>query len=413
MKQWTIWALPAALFLIIFSMLVFSAGSATWPESPSFLNMPYFLLIIAILLGVAFSQSRVTFVSLLLLSVVFAANRALSVDPQGRGPAVVLLATIYVPLLVVIFRHLREVSVFTAKGAGRSVLILSSAIMILLLPEVEFFRKGISESGSVLINPLPGALRIPGIGLLTFGIAIPLLLLKREHENIRTGPAMAFSLLFVIAGLNFRSALWTVQEAQSVLLAFESGAALVLIWHVLENLWFDAYRDELTELPGRRSMKQHLAQLEQSYSIAILDIDHFKLINDKYGHDTGDQVLRFIATHLRDIPIGKSYRYGGEEFVIVSERDSYDDTVAGLDELRRRIADRQFMLRAGRRPRRKPVRHENPHEAAPAESIEITVSIGVARWSDKHATTQEVFGAADKALYSAKNEGRNCLRNAS
>lgn len=410
MKNWTVWALPIALFLLIFGLLVFLPGVGSLPQSPSFRNMPYVLLLIAILLGIAFSQSRVAIIGLLLLSVVFATNRSFSGGPQVRGPAVVLLAVIYIPMLTVIFRHVREPGIFTPKGLGSVVLVLSSAVMIMVLPEIDFFRRGILESEMSMLNPRPGPLRIPGIGILTFCSAIPLLLIRREHENQRIGPAFAFMLLFMLAGLNYRSSLWTGHEGRAVFLAFTSGAALLLVWYVLENSWFDAYVDELTELLGRRSMKQHLARLYERYSIAILDIDRFKDINDKYGHNTGDQVLRFIAAHLKDSQVGKPYRYGGEEFVIVFERSSFEEATAELEELRRRIADRKFVLRSKHRPRRKPAHSPRHASGQPSESIGITVSIGVAQWSEKLSTAHDVLVAADKALYRAKDEGRNCLR---
>lgn len=411
MKKWTTWAPPIALFCLIFLLLVLCPGVQDWPESSAFRNMPYILLGVAVLLGAAFSQSRVAFMGLLLVSAVFAANRAFSAkDVESQCAAVVLLSAIYVPMLAVIFRHLHELGVFTAKGLGRGLLVLSSAFMIVVLPEIEFFRRGISGADPRLLNPPPGLLRMPGIGLLAFGIGIPIMLFKREHENPRVGFALAFSLLMVFAALNFRSSLWPGRQAQAVFLAFTSGAALILIWYVLENSWHEAYMDELTELPGRRSMKQHFARLEEAYSVAVLDVDHFKAINDKYGHSTGDQVLRFIAAHLKENEVGKPYRYGGEEFVIVAEDASFEETVARLENLRRTIGGGKFMLRSRHRPRRKPDHPAHRREEKNVEGISVTVSIGVAQWTSRHPTPPEVLGAADKALYRAKEEGRNCVR---
>lgn len=410
MKTWTIWAPPLALFSLVSLLLLFCPGVQDWPRSPFFQSLPYILLAVAILLGIAFSQGRVVFISVILVAVVFAVGRAFSTDIRQRGAPVVLLAAIYVPMLSAILRHLHEAGVFTPKGFGRGVLVLSSAFMVILLPEIDFFRTGISGSDMSFLNPHPGILRIPGIGLLAFCSCIPVLLLRREHENQRIGPAMAFCMLFVMAALNFRASLWTGLQAWSSFIVFASGSALVLIWHVLENSWHEAFMDELTELPGRRSMKHHFSRLDHTYSIAVLDIDHFKSINDKYGHNTGDQVLRFIASHLKDNTVGKPYRYGGEEFVIIAESGSFEQVVAGLEELRRKIAGRKFVLRSKHRPRKKPSRPAPGRSGEQQEGITVTVSIGAAECSDQWPLPSDVFGAADKALYRAKEDGRNCVK---
>ncbi len=372
--------------------------------------MPYILLSVAILLGMAFGQSRIAFVGFLLVAVVFAGGRAFGGDIQNRGSSVVLLAAIYVPMLTAILRYLHEAGICTAKGGGRGILVLSSALMIVLLPEMDFFAAGISASDLSLLNPPPGLLRIPGIGLVAFGIAIPVLLVRREHENPRIGPAMAFCLLFLAAALNCRSSLWTGHQGWAAFLAFTSGAAVVLVWNMLVNSWHEAYVDELTELPGRRSMKQHFARLDQTYSVAILDIDRFKSINDKFGHSTGDQVLRSIASRLKEHHTGKPYRFGGEEFVIVVEDTPFEDVVAGLEELRSKIADRPFVVRSRNRPGKKPTQPRPRGNSDHAERITVTVSIGVAECTGHNHVPQDVLGAADKALYRAKEEGRNCVR---
>ena len=207
------------------------------------------------------------------------------------------------------------------------------------------------------------------------------------------------------------------------MLSFMSGAAVTLAWAVMESSWRNAHMDELTNLPGRRSLKHHFGSLGSSYAVAVLDVDRFKKINDKYGHDTGDEVLRFIAGHLRKNTAGRAYRYGGEEFVIVSEGDAFDDTVSCLEELRKAICRDRFEIRGKGRWRRKLKQSacvfsgstqvaidQRPHPAPmnrATESITITVSIGVARSSHKYSSPSEVLEVADKALYQAKKDGRN------
>ena len=96
-----------------------------------------------------------------------------------------------------------------------------------------------------------------------------------------------------------------------------SAAVLVVLVGVLESMVALAYRDGLTGLPGRRGLNDKLRQLGRRYAIAMLDVDHFKRFNDRFGHRTGDDVLKMIAARMRQIPGGRAFRYGGEEFAVV------------------------------------------------------------------------------------------------
>jgi two-component system cell cycle response regulator len=159
-----------------------------------------------------------------------------------------------------------------------------------------------------------------------------------------------------------------------------------------------AITDALTGLHNRRYMESHLATLgEQAstrakpLSLMILDIDYFKSINDTYGHDAGDDVLREFAVRIRKSirGIDLACRYGGEEFVIVMPET--DVQVAGLiaERLRRSIASETFAVNKG------------------TKRIDVTISIGLATLDRKDEPVADVLKRADTALYRAKNDGRN------
>ena len=129
-------------------------------------------------------------------------------------------------------------------------------------------------------------------------------------------------------------------------------------------------------------------------AVAIADIDHFKLVNDTYGHLTGDAVLAGIARAmtalLRDYDI--SGRFGGEEFVIMLPQTSADEAKRIAERLREKLAEIIIPVAA----------------AAPADSpLRVTVSIGVATLDGSRLGLEEMLAAADAALYEAKNSGRN------
>jgi two-component system cell cycle response regulator len=159
-----------------------------------------------------------------------------------------------------------------------------------------------------------------------------------------------------------------------------------------------AITDALTGLFNRRYMENHLATLiEQAtargkpLSALMLDIDYFKAINDTYGHDAGDDVLRDFALRIkRSIRgIDLACRTGGEEFVIVMPETDMAVAAMVAERLRRRIAAEPFAVNQGQR------------------SIPVTLSIGIAALRGQDDNAAGLLKRADQALYRAKRDGRN------
>src|ERR1700726_596703 len=159
-----------------------------------------------------------------------------------------------------------------------------------------------------------------------------------------------------------------------------------------------AIPDGLTGLYNRRYMKTHPSTLvEQAsgrgkpLSLLVLDIDYFKAINDTFGHDAGDDVLREFAVRVKKSirGIDLACRYGGEEFVIVMPETDLHVAGPEAERLRRSIAGEPFAVNKGTR------------------RIEVTISIGLSTLELKGEPVADVLKRADTALYRAKNEGRN------
>lgn len=189
-----------------------------------------------------------------------------------------------------------------------------------------------------------------------------------------------------------------------------AAALLAVLVGMLESLLALAYRDALTGLPGRRSLNERLRRLGRRYAIAMMDVDHFKRFNDRYGHKTGDQVLKMIAARLRGVRSGQAYRYGGEEFAVVFAGRAAAAAEAELEQFRRELAAAPFVVR--REPRQKKAsRGRNSNSAARRHKTRVTASIGLALAGRDGRKPPEVLAAADKALYIAKQKGRNqtCL----
>lgn len=164
-----------------------------------------------------------------------------------------------------------------------------------------------------------------------------------------------------------------------------------------QRLKHQAETDELTSLLNRRAFQMlgepwlESAGSDRNAFLILLDIDHFKSINDRYGHATGDQVLVMVATallaHVRaDDLVG---RIGGEEFAVLIRAQDQETAVALAHRLRKGVED-IFM------------------QTAEGEKISVTSSFGVA--ANKHLTWRQFMAKADVALYDAKQAGRNCVR---
>jgi two-component system cell cycle response regulator len=155
--------------------------------------------------------------------------------------------------------------------------------------------------------------------------------------------------------------------------------------------------DPLTGLNNRRFLETHLAtMLDEAHrrrtplSLMIFDIDHFKKVNDTYGHSCGDEVLKGFADRLRKVVRGGDLlcRLGGEEFVIVMPNSSLEVAARVAERTRSAIQEEPFVIDAA------------------GQTISITVSIGVAgRGRDGDADS--LYRRADRALYRSKSEGRN------
>ena len=187
-----------------------------------------------------------------------------------------------------------------------------------------------------------------------------------------------------------------------------SQVMLMIAVAVAHEAYQMAFRDELTGLPGRRALNEHLQRLGRQYVIAMADVDHFKQFNDTHGHDVGDQVLRVVAGQLRKISGGgKAYRYGGEEFTLVFPGKTIEQCLPHLEVVRAAVEGYLLQLREqGQRPR-DDQQGRQKRRAKAAGSVSVTISIGVAQRQAAQLTTEAVLKAADQALYSAKGAGRN------
>ena len=353
------------------------------------------ILLAALGLSAQFNRSRMFFA----LATLFGSYVAmLALARMGAAlPRAVLGGglNLCLPLDILVFAVIPERGIFSRYGSIWFTLLGAQAAALWALTafpspmlaralDVQFVHLDFIR-GSGLTQP---SLLVISLGLLYLNDR---LLRRHEAEN-------AALFLALVAAL---PVLHATQLAVAAL--YLGAAALGCGYAVIQGSWTMAYLDELTGLPGRRALEEQMRQLGGRYAIAMVDVDHFKHFNDRYGHDVGDQVLRFVASRLRQpVLVGKPFRYGGEEFCLLYGGRNLAEVKDELEQVRADIEACRFDLRQGGR------RNEDttPGDGMP-DMLSITVSIGAAQHGEHLDEPWTVLKAADKALYDAKHAGRN------
>jgi len=398
---------------LIFPLLLF-IGAVVFLRSVSELSAPYQLLLNwlpivtfsgAIALSVYFNNARRFTGALLLLVMYLVIQSQLQMSVVApRALVIYSMLSIAVPLVgaLVLFMHEPALK-------GRKGMLLASVMPLLVVsgwivleyfpnPAAAFVREWMP------IHGLPGSmLSLAAIGSFALAIAAAFwLLVERDDEN---AAAILASLMFAMMTLAHLGR----PKISAILLGV---AGLSQIASLIRSSFDMAYRDELTGILGRRAFNDRLKVLGRRYTIAMLDVDHFKQFNDTYGHDVGDDVLKMVARQIGRVRGGgTAYRYGGEEFCVIFPGKDAEHCEAFLEEVRRNVERYKLALRdtkqreipdktaKQRRGRRKSGRDAN--------SVSVTISIGLAERDGKQAAPEDVIKAADAALYRAKKAGRN------
>ena len=356
---------------------------------------PFTVLAAALLLGWRFNRSRLVFAIALLALTEYVLLRGVD-TPRDR---IYFHATTFLlPINLALVALLPERGTLTPAGLLRWVLLAVQIVIVGFLARafpaqtLKFLTTRILPARFLAWTPV----QQPAIVAFLAILVLLIMAWMRERQSPVRG--YVYSLIAVFVGLSWRAA----GPGQEIWLA---TSGLILVVAVIEASYLMAYRDGLTELPGRRALNEALPRLSGQFSVAMVDVDHFKRFNDTYGHDAGDHVLRLVAARLAQAPGGATaYRYGGEEFALVYPGKGAEECLPHLEELRETVETSRFTMRRRFRPRAKPKMDKGRKTR---QAITITVSIGVAERNHRHASADQVVQAADKALYRAKEAGRN------
>lgn len=237
----------------------------------------------------------------------------------------------------------------------------------------------------------------------------------KNRENIIFANVLEDSTLISQNIVNVLDSNWVlkvfVDKNPKYVMFFIISSCSLFLWVIFVNLYLSfnkqkklnkklitgAFIDSLTKIPNRRSFEEHMEKIylkddKSIYSLAIFDLDYFKVINDTYGHIIGDCILKEFAeicqSSLRSNDV--FFRWGGEEFVLLMKGTSIKQGVDACERLRLLIESTHFVCEKG-------------------NEIKVTVSIGVTA-IDKNISASDNLKKSDIALYQAKTDGRNLVR---
>ena len=396
---------PVALLATgLWSMLTINQLPPAW--QPMLIEvLPLAALSVAMLLSIRFNRSRYSFL-LLFLALAWVAQT------QLRGQILPATESLLFAALIVngfVFSLLKDRSLFSIHGLLRvNILMLQAGAIWYLVTHAPALPMALQQhEWFTLPEALAMFVQLPDgviVAAMIINLAHVTLSLVRNSSIQATFFGCQLGLLGIASGYPHDAFVPFLVTSCGLMVAL----AIILDSHDM------AYRDELTALPSRRALNQALLSLGRRYTIAMLDIDHFKKFNDTHGHDVGDEVLQMVAAKIARIGGGgKPFRYGGEEFTVVFPGKTPEQAQAQLEALRATIENYRMVVRQDQRKSGKSAgkqaRVRRGKNDPRQQTLSVTISIGYAARSADTKLPEAVIKSADQALYRAKQKGRNCL----
>ncbi|HAS61355.1 MAG TPA: GGDEF domain-containing protein [Vibrio sp.] len=399
-SSWFRFSFPLGLLLLIALGIDNVTALISSNESIS-LNLPYVLFTASIVLGHVFKQSRCAMVATAMLLTYWVIQNYLQ-SPLSTGTTLLELSLLSfsLPAACLAIYPFKD-NTIRSKGFASYLIILALFVIWSLLTLNYVVDTGVNQQDYALLYAVPEISRLPLI-LVLYLVAVALCCSIAVLRFNQIVDAAVYSSVLIA------SATFIFFHVHYISSALFSLSGILLLIYLMSASYELAFTDRLTGIPGRLALESDLKHLGRKYSLAMLDIDHFKSFNDTYGHDTGDDVLKLVASKLSEVGgNARVYRYGGEEFTVLFKGKFTDDAWDHLEELRKSIEEYELAIRnMDSRPKdHKEGSKKRTKNKKPA-TVSLTISIGVADSYDDR-DTDIVLKAADQALYKAKQTGRN------
>lgn len=370
--------------------------------------IPYVFCFVTAFLGIKLNQSRIFFTALLWAFLYYLINNSSMVYAGFKVDEIQLvkllaLSSFVVLLLLYLYKEKYIL------GLWGFVRLLSVVVPVAV--SIWLSKKIMPGAYPFLMeNPLFNFSfwNLPDLLLLVIGGLLTLLILQKDTSIHHFKYAVYINILPLILSFNFTIGRGHFDIESRIFNVFSySVMGFVFLYALYRMYWEKVYIDELTGVPNRRAFDEYLKKLGRKYTIAMIDIDHFKTFNDTYGHTEGDNVLRFVAKHIAEQAGTEVFRYGGEEFAAIYKGVAVKQAFNLLDKMREKLASTIFRLRTSEDERKSKTRKSRIHNHENSKIVKVTISVGIAHKTAAKNEAQDVIITADKALYKAKENGRN------
>lgn len=387
-------------FVVLAALLLLRPGVAPDAVGPYLHVCAIVVLALGVFLGWHHSRSRIVF-ALVLLGVSdatlwwLARHEALAGD---LGRTIVGALAVLLPLNLAAYCALPERALPTARGLARLLPILVQIAAVGLMARVGVPALTARLDHRWLDGDWTHWTTIPQFGIAAFAGAILFVAVRYILQRDPIAVGFLWALFSAFLALHGISRGWDPT-------GFFVTGGWILIGSLLEATCRWATHDRVTELPEREALNGILHRLGSPHFLALVRVDHFARIQDVFGREVADQVLRMVAAQLRRAPGEMVFRYGKDEFAVLFDRMPAEQAIPHLEHVRRMIASYGFVVRGKGRRRIEPAVAASP--AGPRVVLNITVSIGAAERESHKMRPRHVIREAHQALRHAIEGGRN------
>lgn len=368
-------------------------------------NLPYVLFIAAIAIAHLFKQSRMAMVASAMLICYWVIQYRLQ-TPLSSGSTLLELSllAILLPVACLLSYAFKNGGLFS-RGFATYLGILAMFGVWCFLIITQYESGGFAQLSEGLLYSVDQVSKLPFILVLYLAALVEVTSIFVLTKNRLMDVVIYTSILLAANTFIF----FQIQYVSSTMFSL---AGVLLILYLLSASYEMAFNDRLTQLPGRHALELDMRHLGRKFTVAMVDVDHFKSFNDSYGHETGDDVLKLVAARLRMVQgRAKVYRYGGEEFTVLFKGKTAEQAMDYLELLRADIEAYDLVIRNLESRPKNDKDGAKQRSDSKRMSVNITVSIGLCD-STLQRDPNEALKFADQALYAAKKAGRNCVKNA-